>query len=199
MFRYGTPYRRSTVVAANVPGPTTHLAGTCCCTKPYIPLQGGRVCTSAGNRSVWLSSLASQYPPKFCRKFAQAASVSAPHDAQASARDPAQRWTAAVLAATLSPLDGNSLSTPGAYEYLVTASMQGWAAGSKSARATTWTRHSRTFSTIRHMVRSASSNGPQDDLPTTCRRPCSPMHRWARQTAVIHYGPRHLRCVGQDP
>ena len=67
--QYGTP---PTIVATNVSGLATHRAGTCSCTKPHIPLQvRGCVCTSTGNRSVWLSSLASKYPPEFCRKFAQ--------------------------------------------------------------------------------------------------------------------------------
>ena len=65
--------------------------------KPHIALQG-RVCTLTGNRIVWLSSMASQYPPDFCRKFAQAV----------DARDPAWRWTAAVLAATTQQV-GHSL------------------------------------------------------------------------------------------
>ena len=128
----------------------THLAGACTCTKQHIPLQG-RVCvfTSTGNRSVCFSSLASQYLPDFCRKFTQTVGAAAPHGAQANARDPAWRWTAAVLAATtqqvgpayvrldaptLSPLGGNLLSTPGLSEYLENASLQGQVADGKSAR-----------------------------------------------------------------
>ena len=65
------------------------------------PLQGPVcVCTSTGNRGVWLSSLASQYLSQFRRKFAQAISASTPHGAQPNARDSAWRWIAAVLAAT---------------------------------------------------------------------------------------------------
>ena len=127
----------------NVSGLDLHLAGTCCCTKPHIPLQRRvSVCVHRGRLQCWLSSLASQYPPELCRTFAQAINASDPRGAQANAQDPARCWTAAVLAATTqqdqpyvrldartpSPLDGNSLSTPGASEYLVTAWMQGWAA-----------------------------------------------------------------------
>ena len=65
----------------------THPAGAGSCTEPHIPLQGRVcVCTSTDNRSVWLASLASQYPPGCCRKFARAVEASAPHGASERSR-----------------------------------------------------------------------------------------------------------------
>ena len=90
-----------------------------------------------------------QYPPEFCRRFVQAAGASAPHGAQATARDPAWRWTAVVLAATtqqvgphLCPprcpdtlsIDGNSLSTRGASEDIGNAPAWTQVANGKRAR-----------------------------------------------------------------
>ena len=82
MCRYGTPNGRPTIVASFVSNLAAHLVGACSCTKPQIPLQGVFVCSSTGNRCVWLSSLASQYPPEFCRKFAREV-CAPPHGAQA--------------------------------------------------------------------------------------------------------------------
>ena len=66
-------------------------------------------------RATVVCGLASQYPPKFCRHFAQAVSASAPHGAQANAPDPA--WAATtqqVVPALRPPQCPDTLSIGGA-------------------------------------------------------------------------------------
>ena len=173
------------------------------------------MCTLTGNRSVWLSSLASQYPPEFCREFAQVVSASAPRGARANAQDPAQRWTA-VLARTTQqvgpaprpPRCPDTLSIR--WEFAIDA----WGVRMpRDRRARLRVDRSGSdcdlVTSQLNMIDSPSKeheaeaatgdktiyHQPASDDAHQCRDEL----RRTRHTPVIHCGPRRLRCVGLDP
>ena len=168
MCRYGTQHLRSTIVAT---------------TTPHIPQQGCvSVCTSTGNRSVWLSSSASQYPPELSRKIAQ------------------QVGTSPMSAS----MPGHSLHLVGIrcrrLERPKTLRTRRCRAGLRVARRGHLTVECPGQSVKEYEARAATGD------ETLCLQPagdnadqCRDELRRARHTAVIHYDPRRLRCVGQDP
>ena len=191
----------------SVSGLATHLAGAC-------SLEGRVcVCTSTGNRSEWLSSLASQYAPEFRRKFAPAVGASAPCGAQANTRhgdgqQPCWRRPASkpgqscvrIEAQTPSPLGGNLLSTPGASEYLGNA--PAWALSADGKRA----RHHDLVTSELNVLNNPSNNLKRKqhlvstrtvaagDVDNAEMSSVAPVTRQSGTTAHDAF-----RCVGQNP
>ena len=73
--RYGTPYRKQTLIVTNLPT-LSRLEAPCCCRRHTEILQG-RIRLPSGRWS-WRTALASAYPPRLCRAYAAAAALMAP-------------------------------------------------------------------------------------------------------------------------
>ena len=100
--RYGTPYRKKTLIVTNLPT-LSRLEAPCCCRRHAEILQG-RIRLPSGRWS-WRTALASAYPPRLCRAYAAAAAPMAPPGAcSAGASQGTERcWERELAAAVGAP------------------------------------------------------------------------------------------------
>ena len=106
---YGTPYQKPTRLATNLPA-LAALTRRCTCGRHAEYLQG---LARIDGRWTWKTSLASAYPPAFCRSYAGLLAAVAPARARRGPSEPllSQRWER-LLAASVGARPQQHLVAP---------------------------------------------------------------------------------------
>ena len=96
--RYGTPYRKLTLIVTNLPT-LARFEAPCICRRHSEILQGW--IRLPNGRWSWRTALASAYPPRLCRAYAEAAALMAPPGARCAGQGLGieRRWERELAAA----------------------------------------------------------------------------------------------------